>query len=226
MTRSQGFRLHDRQPLKPSAPDACCDGPAVFDGTSQRFRTILWVVVALNAAMFAIEVVAGQLANSMALQADALDFAGDSATYAITLWAIGRPLRWRASAAMVKGVSLGVMGLYVIAASVWRTFVAGTPEALTMGAVGALALAVNVGAALLLLRYRDGDANVQSVWQCSRNDAIGNVAVLVAAGVVALTGTKWADLAVAVIMAGLFLQSSLLIVRRARAELATTRRGR
>jgi Co/Zn/Cd efflux system component len=172
--------------------------------------------------MFAVEVVAGQLANSMALQADALDFAGDSATYAITLWAIGRPLRWRASAAMVKGLSLGIMGLYVIVASVWRTFVANSPEAVTMGAVGALALAVNVGAALLLLRYRDGDANVQSVWQCSRNDAIGNVAVLVAAGIVAVTGTRWADLAVAVIMAGLFLQSSILILRRARGELATT----
>ena len=194
----------------------------MFDGTSRRFRTILRVVVGLNAVMFAVEVVAGQLANSMALQADALDFAGDSATYAITLWAIGRPLRWRASAALVKGLSLGAMGLYVIGASVWRTFVAGSPEAVTMGVVGALALAVNVLAALLLLRYRDGDANVQSVWQCSRNDAIGNVAVLVAAGIVALTGPKWADLAVAVVMAGLFLQSSVLIVRRARGELATS----
>ena len=194
----------------------------MFDGTSRRFRTILWVVVALNAAMFAVEATAGQLAGSMALQADALDFAGDSATYAITLWAIGRPLRWRASAALAKGLSLGLMGLYVIGASAWRTFVSDTPEPVTMGVVGALALAVNVGAALLLYRYRNGDANVQSVWQCSRNDAIGNLAVLAAAGVVALTGTKWADLAVAAVMAGLFLQSSVLIVRRARGELATT----
>ena len=182
--------MHDHDGHQRTAAEPCCGGAAAFDGTSRRFRTILWVVVALNAAMFAVEATAGQLAGSMALQADALDFAGDSATYAITLWAIGRSLRWRASAALAKGLSLGVMGLYVIGASVWRTFVAETPEATTMGVVGALALAVNVGAALLLFRYRNGDANVQSVWQCSRNDAIGNVAVLAAAGVVALTGMK------------------------------------
>ena len=214
--------MHDHDGHQRTAAEPCCGGAAVFDGTSRRFRTILWVVVALNAVMFAVEAVAGQLAGSMALQADALDFAGDSATYAITLWAIGRSLRWRASAALAKGLSLGLMGLYVIGASVWRSFVADTPEPVTMGVVGALALAVNVGAALLLYRYRNGDANVQSVWQCSRNDAIGNLAVLAAAGVVALTGMKWADLAVAAVMAGLFLQSSVLIVRRARGELATT----
>ncbi|NEX91147.1 cation transporter [Caulobacter sp. 17J65-9] len=199
---------------------ACCGGPApVFDGTSRAFRGVLWLVVGMNAAMFAVEAVAGQLAGSMALQADALDFAGDTATYGLTLLAIGRALQFRAKAALFKGVTLAVMGIYVLGASLWRTFVEGAPEAVTMGVVGAMALAVNVAAAVMLARWRDGDANVRSVWLCSRNDAIGNVAVLAAAGVVAWTGTKWADLAVATVMAGLFLQSAVLITRQASDEL-------
>jgi cation diffusion facilitator family transporter len=197
-----------------------CEGvAAAFDGASPAYKRVLWIVIALNAAMFAVEIVAGQLAGSMALQADALDFLGDSLTYGITLAVLGMSLRVRAGAAMVKGVSLTAMGVYVLGASLWRTFVDGTPEAVTMGVIGAAALAVNVTAALLLLRYRDGDANVRSVWLCSRNDAIGNVAVLVAAGVVAVTNTKWADLAVAAIMASLFLSSSFRIIAQASREL-------
>lgn len=205
---------------------ACgCDGVAAsFEGASVAYRRILWLIIALNAAMFVVEMVAGQLASSVALQADALDFAGDTATYAITLLVIGSSLRVRASAAMFKGVTLGLMGLYVLGASVWRTFVEGAPEALTMGVVGLAALAVNVTAALLLLRYREGDANVRSVWLCSRNDALGNIAVLAAAGLVALTGTKWADIGVALIMAALFTNSAIKIIRQARGELGSGRR--
>ncbi len=197
-----------------------CEGvAAAFDGASPAYKRVLWIVIALNATMFGVEIVGGQLAGSMALQADALDFLGDSLTYGITLAVLGMSLRVRASAAMAKGVSLSVMGVYVLIASLWRTFVDGAPEAVTMGVIGAAALAVNITSALLLLRYRDGDANVQSVWLCSRNDAIGNVTVLIAAGIVALTGTKWADLGVAAIMAALFLTSSFRIIAQASREL-------
>jgi Co/Zn/Cd efflux system component len=164
-------------------------------------------------------VIQGQLAGSMALQADALDFAGDTATYGLSLFAITQSLAFRSKAALVKGVSLGIMGVYVLAAALWRAFVAGTPDAMTMGWVGILALSANVASALLLLRFRDGDANVRSVWLCSRNDAIGNVAVLCAAGLVAVTATRWADLAVAAIMASLFLSTAWQITRQARGEL-------
>jgi Co/Zn/Cd efflux system component len=159
----------------------------------------------------------------MALQADALDFAGDTATYGVSLFALSRSPAFRARTALLKGLTLGVMAAYVLAAAIWRTFVAGVPEAITMGWIGAAALAVNVTAALLLLRFRDGDANVRSVWLCSRNDALGNVAVLAAAGVVAITGTKWADLGVAAIMATLFLTTAWQVVRQARAELRAGR---
>lgn len=205
-----------------SAPSGGCGCEAAarsFEGASAGFRRVLWIVVALNAAMFVIELIAGQLAGSMALQADALDFAGDTATYGITLLVLGRSDRVRANAALFKGFSLVAMALYVLAASAWRTFIVGAPEAITMGVVGAMALAVNVAAALLLLRYREGDANVRSVWLCSRNDALGNLAVLGAAGLTALTQTRWADLGVAVLMASLFLTSAVQIIRQARQEL-------
>ena len=196
-------------------------GPQRFDGASARYRRILWIVIALNAAMFAVEAVAGALAGSMALQADALDFAADAATYGLTLWMIGRPAAWRATAALIKGASLALMGSYVLGATLYRVFVLATPEPLTMGAVGFAALAVNVTAAVLLFRFRDGDANVRSVWLCSRNDAIGNVAVMLAALGVFGTGTAWPDLAVAALMAGLFLYSSAQILRQAVRELRT-----
>lgn len=214
--------VHRKAAAKPAAPAGCCGceetGRAVETG-SPAFRRAVWVVLVLNASMFVVEVLAGQLAGSMALQADALDFAGDSATYGLSLFALTQSLAFRSKAALVKGVSLGLMGVYVLVAALWRTFVDGAPDAVTMGWVGALALSANVVSALLLLRFRDGDANVRSVWLCSRNDAIGNVAVLCAAGIVAYTGTKWADLAVAAIMASLFLSTAASIIRQARGEL-------
>lgn len=218
--------VHRKAAAKPAAPAGCCGceetGRAVETG-SPAFRRAVWVVLVLNASMFVVEVLAGQLAGSMALQADALDFAGDTATYGVSLLALGFTAAGRARVALVKGASLAAMGAYVLAASLWRTFVEGAPDAVTMGWVGALALAVNVTAALLLMRFRDGDANVRSVWLCSRNDAIGNVAVLGAAGVVYLTQTRWADLAVASLMALLFVNTAWQVTRQARGELRVLR---
>lgn len=182
---------------------------------------MLWLVIAINAGMFVTETAAGWLAGSVALQADALDFLGDSFTYAITLFVIGRPDHWRASAALFKGVSLALMGLWVFGFTAYQVLVLGVPDALVMGMIGLLALGANVGSALLLYRFREGDANVRSVWLCSRNDAIGNVAVVGAAFMVLLTGTAWPDLIVAAIMAGLFLSSAAQIIRRALGELRT-----
>mgnify|MGYP001474368312 CR=1 FL=1 len=205
----------------------CChDGAERFAGASPRYRRILWLVIALNALMFGVEVVAGALAGSMALQADAMDFAADAATYGLTLYMIGRPDRWRARAALFKGASLALMGTYVLGATLWRVFVTGMPEPIVMGAVGFAALAVNVTAALLLFRFREGDANVRSVWLCSRNDAIGNVAVMLAALGVFGTGSAWPDLAVAAVMAGLFLYSAASILRQSLGELRVSRRAR
>ena len=199
-----------------------CSGGAVFDGLSAAYRRILWVVIAINAAMFVVEMAAGQLAGSQALKADALDFLGDTLTYAITLFVIGRPLRLRASAAMAKGISLAAMGVWVLATTIYQTFVLGIPDEVVMGAVGIAACIANVTCALLLLRYRNGDANVRSVWLCSRNDAIGNLAVVAAAGGVMIVGSAWPDLVVAALMAGLFLSSSVGIIRQAAGELRGT----
>ena len=196
----------------------CCHQAPKFDGASPGFRRALWAVIAINAAMFVVEMTAGSLAGSQALKADALDFLGDSATYGISLFVLGNSLRVPATAALVKGASLAVMGLWVFGTTVWQVLVLGVPDAPVMGAVGVLALLANLASVVILLRYKDGDANVRSVWLCSRNDAIGNVAVMAAAGGVALTGTAWPDLAVAGLMAGLFLWSSVQIVVQALAE--------
>jgi Co/Zn/Cd efflux system component len=192
-----------------------------FDGLSAAYKRTLWAVIAINGVMFLVEIAAGTLAGSQALKADALDFLGDTATYSITLFVIGMPLVWRARAALIKGLSLGAMGLWVLGTTVYHVLVLGVPQAEVMGAIGFLALVANLTSVLLLLKYRDGDANVRSVWLCSRNDAIGNLAVIVAASGVWATGTAWPDLIVAGIMASLFLWSSVLIVRQAVVELRT-----
>ncbi len=202
----------------------CCGQEARFDGLSPDYKRRLWVVIAINAAMFGVEVVAGQMAGSQALKADALDFLGDAMTYGISLAVIGASLRVRATAAMAKGISLLMMGLWVFGSTIWRVFYMGVPEAPVMGAIGALALAANLASVLLLVRYKDGDANVRSVWLCSRNDAIGNVAVMIAALGVWGTATGWPDLIVAGIMAGLFLTSATQILRQAWTEWRTERR--
>ena len=176
-------------------------------------------MIAINASMFIVEMGAGALAGSQALQADALDFLGDSLTYGISLAVIGAALRVRAWAAFAKGLSLTLMGLWVFGSTAYHVLILGIPRAEIMGVVGFLALAANVASVLLLARYKDGDANVRSVWLCSRNDAIGNVAVMIAALGVWGTATKWPDLIVAAIMAGLFLWSSLQILRQSLREL-------
>ncbi len=196
----------------------CCGHNAKFDGVSDDYKRRLWIVIVLNAVMFAVEMIAGHAAKSQALQADALDFAGDALTYGISLAVIGTSLRVRSNAALFKGISLLLMGLWVFGSTVYRVFYIGVPTAEIMGVVGFLALATNLASVALLVRYKDGDANVRSVWLCSRNDAIGNVAVMFAALGVWGTATGWPDLIVASIMAGLFLSSAFQIVRQALAE--------
>lgn len=201
----------------------CCDHNhnATFDGMSADYKRRLWLVVAINGAMFFVEMAAGALAGSQALQADALDFLGDTLTYGISLAVIGSALHVRAWAAFAKGISLSLMGLWVLGSTAYQVLVVGVPRAEIMGVVGFLALAANVASVIILMRYKDGDANVRSVWLCSRNDAIGNVIVMAAALGVWGTATKWPDLAVAAIMAALFLTSSVQILRRSLAELRT-----
>jgi Co/Zn/Cd efflux system component len=196
----------------------CSGHNAQFDGLDPRYKRILWIVIAINAAMFFIEMTAGALAGSQALQADALDFFGDTLTYGISLAVIGRSLAVRSNAALLKGASLMLMGLWVFGSTAYQLLVLGLPRAEVMGFVGLLALTANVASVLLLARYKDGDANVRSVWLCSRNDAIGNVAVMLAAVAVWATASPWPDLIVAVAMAGLFLSSSISILRQSMAE--------
>ena len=201
--------------------DTCHNCSNDFEGLSDSYKRILMVVCAVNLLMFIIETVGGHLAGSMALQADALDFLADSVTYAASLLVIGKSLRLRANVALLKGISLAVMGIYVFSATIYRVFILQIPEAFTMSAIAFLALATNAGSVLLLYRWRNGDANVRSVWLCSRNDAIGNIAVIIAAGLVAWLQTGWPDVAVAGLMAVLFLNSSWKIVRQALAERRT-----
>ena len=198
----------------------CCGSEAKFDGASAAFRRALWAVIAINGAMFIVEIFAGAFAGSKALQADALDFLGDTATYALSLYVIGMSLRARALAALLKGLSLAAMGAWVLGTSIYQAFVIGVPKAEVMGVVGFLALAANMASVVILMRFKDGDANVRSVWLCSRNDAIGNIAVMLAAVGVWATGAAWPDLVVATIMAGLFSWSAVQIIRQARHELA------
>ncbi|WP_293573550.1 cation transporter [Phaeobacter sp.] len=195
----------------------CCNN-ARFDGVSADYKRRLWLVIGINAGMFAVEMGAGQMAGSQALKADALDFLGDALTYGISLAVIGAPLRTRALAALGKGISLLLMGLWVFGSTLYQVFVIGVPQAEIMGVIGFLALAANLISVALLARYKDGDANVRSVWLCSRNDAIGNVAVMIAALGVWGTATGWPDLIVAGIMAGLFLSSAFQILTQALRE--------
>ncbi|HVJ53749.1 MAG TPA: cation transporter [Aliidongia sp.] len=200
----------------------CCHHDSGSSGQKldgPRWRRALWIALAVNAGMFLAEVVAGAAAGSASLQADALDFLGDAANYAISLGVAGMALAWRARAALLKGWSLGLLGTAVLAATLWRAYAGMLPAAETMGVVGMVALVANAGVALMLFRFRTGDANMRSVWICSRNDAIGNLAVIAAAAGVFGTGTAWPDLAVAAIMAALAVSGGWQIVRQANAEL-------
>lgn len=199
--------------------DCAKDVPGIADLTP-AYRRALWIVVLLNVGYGAIEMVGGFLADSQALKADALDFLGDGAITFLGLLALGWSALWRARSALIQGLFLGVLGLSVIVTTVYRLVAQEQPDAEVMGVLGGIALLVNVAAAVILLPHRTGDANARAVWLFSRNDAIGNAAVIVAAGLVAWTGTAWPDLLVAVIIASLFLQSSWSIVQDARNDLA------
>lgn len=198
----------------------CCGGCEAPDmsESSAPFKRALWAVIAINATMFVVEIVAGSLAGSQALKADALDFAGDTATYGLSLAVLGAALRTRALAALAKGASLLLMGLWVMGTTLWQVFVLQVPEPQVMGVIGLLALGANLASVLLLLRFRDKDANMRSVWLCSRNDTLGNAAVVLAALGVFGTGTAWPDLIVAGIMSALFLSAALSILRQAASE--------
>ncbi len=183
------------------------------------YRFVLWIALLLNAAMFAVEIGAGVAAGSVSLLADALDFFGDAANYAVSLFVLSATLAWRARTALVKAASMAAFGLWVAGEAMWSALSGVVPQAITMGVVGTLALGVNLLVTLLLFRYRDGDSNMRSVWICSRNDAIGNLAVMVAAAGVFGTGSGWPDIAVAVIMASLALWGAWQVARLALAEL-------
>lgn len=200
----------------------CCDHdtpPAETIGDLTRYRRILWIALIANAAMFLIECGAGLQAGSLSLMADAVDFAGDAANYAVSLAVLASALAWRARAAALKACAMLGFGLYVLVAAAWSVWHGSVPQATTMGVVALLALAVNVAVAWMLFAYREGDANMRSVWLCSRNDAIGNAAVFVAALGVFGTGSAWPDLAVAGLMAVLALNSGWTVLRQAREEL-------
>lgn len=190
---------------------------------SPEYRRALWIVVALNVSFGVVQVVAGFIAGSQALKADALDFLGDGTITFLGLLAMRWSLAWRARSALLQGVFLGGLGAGVLATTIYRVFVLNQPDAEVMGIFGAVALVVNVAAALVLIPHRTGDANARAVWLFSRNDAIGNLAVVIAAGLVAWTRTAWPDLVVALLIASLFLQSAWSIVRDAWADLEQAR---
>lgn len=195
----------------------CCDHDAA--ATLRVSRRLLWIVLAINAAMFLVEAASGWHADSLALQADALDFLGDSANYAIALFVLARSHRWRAGSALAKGLAMVGFGVFLVGATIYHAAAGSAPEASVMGVVGFLALLANVVSAVLLFRFRAGDANLRAVWLCSRNDAIGNLAVIAAAGAVFLTGTAWPDLAVGLGMAALAVWAGVSIIRQAHGEL-------
>jgi Co/Zn/Cd efflux system component len=194
---------------------ACCTPAPDPHRGNATYRRVLWIVLVINAVMFVVEIGAGLAAGSASLQADALDFLGDAGNYIISLAVLSMALRYRAMAALAKGLTMGAFGLWVVGTVAWHAAMGTVPEPITMGIVGVAALIANAACAVLLYAYRDGDANMQSVWICSRNDVLGNLAVLLAALGVFGTGTGWPDLVVAAIMASLALQGATIVVRQA-----------
>ena len=198
---------------------SCCNQPVDTHRGNEGYRRVLWAVLAINAAMFAIEVAAGLAAGSASLQADALDFLGDAGNYAISLFVVGMALQYRAMAALLKGATMGVFGVWVIGVTVWHAWHGTLPEAFVMGAVGTAALLANAVSFALLWAFRGGDSNMRSAWICTRNDVLGNFAVLLAALGVFGTGTGWPDVAVAAVMAALALQGAFVVINQSWSEL-------
>jgi Co/Zn/Cd efflux system component len=204
---------------------ACCDHHAEVDEHkgNPQYRRALWLVLAINAVMFAVEIGAGITSGSASLQADALDFLGDAGNYAISLFVVGMALRYRAMAALAKGMTMGAFGLWVVGIAAWNAISGTLPGAFTMGTVGTVALIANAVSFGLLWTYRGGDANMRSAWICTRNDVLGNLAVLTAAAGVFGTGTGWPDITVACIMAMLAIQGAFVVTNQSLAELARAR---
>ncbi|WP_415882298.1 cation transporter [Neptuniibacter sp. QD72_48] len=202
--------------------DSCCNAnhskSALEDG---RFRRALWIALWINASMFIIEIIAGFNASSASLLADAIDFLGDSANYAISLSVLSMGMLWRSRAALIKGSTMLLFGIAVLLKVLWDAFNGQTPEPVTMGIIGLLALVANVTVAIMLYTFRSGDADMRSVWLCSRNDAIGNVAVMIAAAGVLGSGQAWPDLLVATIMGLLATSAGISVIKQARQELNT-----
>ena len=203
---------------KPAASSCGCGHAEPFDGATPEYRRILVWVIAINLVAFGVVSFGGLLAGSASVAANALDFLADGATYAISLWAIGKSVTVRSNTAMVKGLSLGALGLAVLGFAVWRALSGAPPEGFTISGLGAFGVAANLVAAVLLAKYRDGDANVRSVWLCTRNDVIQCIAIVVTGGLVWLTGSRWPDVIVGAVLAVVFLQSAWSIIAQARAE--------
>lgn len=197
----------------------CAHLPEPSPARDPRYRRVLWIALLVNAAMFGVELIGGMQAGSTSLLADALDFFGDAANYGVSLLVLSMAAMWRSRAALLKGLSMGAFGCFVLARTAWSIFEGVPPEPATMGAIGFLALLANLGVAALLYAYRSGDANMRSVWLCTRNDAIGNSAVLLAAAGVFGTGSGWPDWSVAALMSVLALSAACSVVRSALAEL-------
>jgi len=199
----------------------CCDHCQTSDPErgNPSYRRALWIVLGINAVMFLVEIGAGLAGGSASLQADALDFLGDAANYGISLLVVGMALRYRAMAAFAKGVSMGAFGLWVITTVVWHAVQGTLPSAVMMGAVGFAALTANAVSFGILWFYRTGDANMRSAWICTRNDVLGNLAVLLAALGVFGTGTGWPDILVAATMAALALQGASTVLRQSVGEM-------
>jgi len=193
------------------------------DHSAGQAKPVLWIALLLNAGMFVVELGAGLTAGSTSLLADSADFLGDAANYGLALAVLPLALAWRARAALLKGITMGLFGLWVSIMVVRHLLTGTVPEPATMGVVGAAALAVNILCTILLFKFRKGDSNMRAVWICSRNDALGNLAVLLAASGVFATGAAWPDLAVAALMAGLALWGSVQVVSQARQELRSVR---
>jgi Co/Zn/Cd efflux system component len=204
---------------------ACCDHGCSSSAPKPdaRYRRVLWVALGINLGMFAVETVASIISGSVSLRADALDFLGDAANYAVALAVVGMALRWRASAALLKGAVMGSFGVWVAASTIYHAVAATIPQAEVMGAIGFVALAANLTVAALLYRYRQSDSQALSVWLCTRNDALVNIAVIAAGAGVWASGSPWPDVAVAAVIGCLALSSAVRIVRQALGELRSTR---
>ena len=198
-----------------------CVSDSVTEHERQKplFRRILWFALLSNAIMFIVELVTSLISGSVSLQADALDFFGDAVNYGITLFVLGMTLQTRAKAALFKSGTMAAFGLWVIGSAIYRMAIGTVPDASVMGFIAMIALLVNLSVALMLFRYRSGDSNMRSIWLCSRNDALGNIAVILAAGGVFATATGWPDILVAALIAGLNLSAAVQVFRHAWAEI-------